>query len=230
MLTCPKCWISIRGSKAICPLCHAPLGGASSAAETVQKADRTESAFPVYTRRGMSRFSLMRLTTLIAALLFIAFCVVLFAIGPSHHWVLFTLLGITVCWADIMIALTVKANLLRLISIQTYLGMLACFVIDLMTHFHGWSVMWVIPCAFIGLILVLILVAKLSGFHLEDCLLFLGAGIALSLLQLIPVFLGKNRFAWPALISIGLLLALGVTAVVFRSREIRQASGKVFNL
>ena len=48
--------------------------------------------------------------------------------------------------------------------------------------------------------------------------------------QIIPLALGQNHFEWPAVICMALYLILAVGAVVFRFRDLKNASAKYFNV
>ena len=221
MQYCEKCHISVRGNKSVCPLCQGELTGTP---------ETSPGPFPALTRRGMSRFSAIRLITLISALAAVAFLIVFVASGLRYRWVIFTLIGIGVGWIDTIVALTMRTNLLRTIAFQTYFSMAALIVIDVLTGFHAWSLNWVIPCMFAGYVPLIIFVARALGYRLEEYIMYLAIALVLCYLQLIPILLKLTTFFWPAVISMALLTCLGIIALLFRFRDIRAASGKMFSL
>ena len=207
MLYCSKCGISIRGNKRCCPLCQGELTGTPS-----------EAAFPTLKRARITSLSLVKLFTF----LFIALEIVWSAVG--------FLADFTLAWLDAVLAVYFRNNVVKNITIQVYLVMIGGFVIDRFTGFHGWSVQWLIPCCFLGLVTTTIALGRGLPLRLEEYILYLAVDMVLSLLQTIFLVMGMNAFVWPAVISMAALLILGVAALLFRFRDLKNASEKLFHM
>ena len=216
MQYCPKCRVKIRGEKKMCPLCRGDLQGESE-----------KGPFPVISP-GISPISVAKLITFIAAVIVVAMlCVYYFT---RMGWALLVIPLCVVAWLDTFIALYYRYNLIRLVTVETYIGMLICFIVDKSLGFRGWSVKWAIPAAFTGLFIATFLMARFRGLRLEDCIIYLIFDVLMSLLQLIGVLNGANTFPMPAIISAAAMFLAGIGLFLFRFRDLKSASGKWFNV
>ena len=214
MLYCSKCGISIRGNKRCCPLCQGELTGTPS-----------EAAFPTLKRARITSLSLVKLFTFL-----FVWSAVGFLADFTLAWVPFAMAGTLVAWLDAVLAVYFRNNVVKNITIQVYLVMIGGFVIDRFTGFHGWSVQWLIPCCFLGLVTTTIALGRGLPLRLEEYILYLAVDMVLSLLQTIFLVMRMNAFVWPAVISMAALLILGVAALLFRFRDLKNASEKLFHM
>lgn len=219
MLYCSKCGISIRGNKRCCPLCQGELTGTPS-----------EAAFPTLKRARITSLSLVKLFTFLFIALEIVWSAVGFLADFTLAWVPFAMAGTLVAWLDAVLAVYFRNNVVKNITIQVYLVMIGGFVIDRFTGFHGWSVQWLIPCCFLGLVTTTIALGRGLPLRLEEYILYLAVDMVLSMLQTIFLVMGMNAFVWPAVISMAALLILGVAALLFRFRDLKNASEKLFHM
>ncbi len=219
MLYCSKCGISIRGNKRCCPLCQGELTGTPS-----------EAAFPTLKRARITSLSLVKLFTFLFIALEIVWSAVGFLANFTLAWVPFAMAGTLVAWLDAVLAVYFRNNVVKNITIQVYLVMIGGFVIDRFTGFHGWSVQWLIPCCFLGLVTTTIALGRGLPLRLEEYILYLAVDMVLSLLQTIFLVMRMNAFVWPAVISMAALLILGVAALLFRFRDLKNASEKLFHM
>ena len=219
MLYCSKCGISIRGNKRCCPLCQGELTGTPS-----------EAAFPTLKRARITSLSLVKLFTFLFIALEIVWSAVGFLADFTLAWVPFAMAGTLVAWLDAVLAVYFRNNVVKNITIQVYLVMIGGFVIDRFTGFHGWSVQWLIPCCFLGLVTTTIALGRGLPLRLEEYILYLAVDLVLSLLQTIFLVMRMNACVWPAVISMAALLILGVAALLFRFRDLKNASEKLFHM
>ena len=219
MQVCNRCGITIRGSKRCCPLCEGKLSG-----------EPEEPAFPVLPERKVTRLSILR----VAVFLFVIYEVVMLAVmalsGGELGWIPMALLLGVIGLADVFLVVYYRHSLLKLLTMQTYVAMLVSCYVDWRTHFHGWSVSWVIPCAFAGLVLATVILALCLHLKMAEFSLYLFFDILLSLLQILPIITGQNRFIWPAVISMAVLVIFGAGVLIFRTREVRESAARYFNV
>ena len=183
MLYCSKCGISIRGNKRCCPLCQGELTGTPS-----------EAAFPTLKRARITSLSLVKLFTFLFIALEIVWSAVGFLADFTLAWVPFAMAGTLVAWLDAVLAVYFRNNVVKNITIQVYLVMIGGFVIDRFTGFHGWSVQWLIPCCFLGLVTTTIALGRGLPLRLEEYILYLAVDMVLSLLQTIFLVMRMNAF------------------------------------
>jgi hypothetical protein len=219
MLYCSQCGIAIRGNKRCCPLCQGELTGTPS-----------EGAFPVLKPAKITTLSLVKLFTFFFIALEIVFSAVWFLADFRLNWVPFAMAGALVIWLDAVLAVYFRNNVIKNITIQVYLVMAGGLLADRLTGFHGWSVQWMLPCCFLGMVIATICIGRGIGLRLEEYILYLAVDMVLSLLQIIFLVFKLNRFVWPAVISLSALTILGVAALLFRFRTLRSASEKLFHM
>ena len=219
MLYCSKCRIQIRGNKKCCPLCQGELTGIPSPA-----------AFPTLKRGRISSLSLVKIFTFCMIALEIAFIAVWFLSDFELAWVPFGMIGALVVWLDVVLGVYFRNNMVKNITLQVYIVMIAGFLIDRSTGFYGWSVQWMIPCCFVGLVIVTVCIGKGAKVLLEEYILYLAVDMVLAMGQAIFLALRMNAFVWPAVISMAALLILGVAALLFRFRDLKSASEKLFHM
>ncbi len=219
MQYCPKCRISIRGDKTECPLCGGRVTG-----------NAEPGGFPVLDRRRFSHMSLVKVGT---------FCLLTFIIIMNSleilydfklAWVPFAVMGALIAWGDLMVGIYYRNNLIKTLFIETYLAMAVCFLIDVLTGWHGWSLSYVLPSGFVLLVFVTISVGRGAKLRLEEYIIYIFVTILLSMLQIIPVLTHVNPNILPAVMSMALLLIAACAAVIFRFRDLWSAVQKLFNL
>lgn len=221
MQYCPKCKIKVRGDKACCPLCRGTLSG---------EGDPKEAAFPTGEAGRVSRYSVIRLVTFICA----AFAAVMLLLEITTRgavgWGLFAVFWTAVAWADFMVTMFYRSNIIRVVTIELYAAMIVCYIADRMTGYYGWSVEFVIPGAFAALVISTISIGKGTKLLLGEYILYLAADMLLSLFQLIPVMDGNNGHPIFATIILAAMIVLACGAVIFKGRDIRASLSKTFNM
>ena len=223
MQYCPKCKVNIRGNKAGCPLCQGHL------TQTPE-----DPAFPVLKRNKVTSITIIR----VSAFAFLTLEIIMAAIwylsahelGHGFPWVPIVMAGGVAGWVDLLLALYLRNNVLKIITAETYIAMVIDLVIDRMTGFIGWSVIWMIPVTFIGLAAATLSIGMGTRMRLEDYIIYLAADAVFCMLQIIHILNGMNHFIWPAAICIVLYMIMTAGALVFRSRDLKNASAKYFNV
>lgn len=227
MQYCPRCRVKIRGSKSCCPLCHGSL--------EYLKGENLPESFPVLKVSRARTVSILRIVTFLVALVIIGSITTLVIgyemTGQMSQFPWFVMIGAFLAWVDLVIARYYRSNVISLIEVQAILGLVICLFIDHLTVGRfTWSLEWVVPCSLIALEIVTISVGYGMGMHLVDYGAYLIIDTILGLLQILPIVLHWNAFPYPAVISIALQLSYVAYAVIFRAKEIKNATGKFLNL
>ena len=219
MQYCPKCRISIKGDKSGCPLCGGRLTG-----------EPEPGGFPVLERGKLTHMSIVKAATFagLSSLIIMLALEILF--GFTLVWVPFAVLGVLIAWGDLMVGVYYRNNLIKTFSIETYLIMLGCLLIDSLTGWHGWSVAFVLPIGFFLLVIVTVSIGKGANLRLEEYVIYLFVTSALSLLQIIPVLAGTNPVILPAVLCMTILMIMVCGGVIFHFRDLVSAAEKLFNL
>ena len=219
MQYCPKCRIGIMGDKKSCPLCGGRLTG-----------EPEPGGFPVLERRRFSHMTVVKVATFCCLAVFIILLAFEILFDFKLTWVPLVVIAMLIAWGDMMVGVYFRNNFIKTFAIETYLLMATCFLIDLLTGWHGWSIAFVFPAGFVALVFVTIGVGRAAKLRLEEYVIYLTVAMVLSMLQIIPVMTHTNPVILPAVISMALLLILGCGAVIFRFRDLRSAAEKLFNM
>lgn len=221
MQYCPKCKVNIRGSKEVCPLCQGQL----------KESELTmDEAFPIIKKNKVSDITFMKVCTFIFIALEIIFETINIMTQNRHSFIGVVMLGIAVCWVTIITTLYLRNNLIKVITWEVFVAIVVDIYIDMHTGFYGWSLIWMVPATLTALAIVTIIVAKVTKLRLDEYALYIVFDIAMSMVQIVFIRNGMNKFPWPAVISIMIYLILGVALVIFRFRDLKQASQKMFNM
>lgn len=219
MQYCSKCRISIKGDKTECPLCGGRLTG-----------DAEPGGFPVLEKNRFTHMSVVKVATFCCITFFIIMLALEILYSFELAWVPFAILGVLIAWGDLMVGIYYRNNLIKTLSVETYLAMAVCLLVDMLTGWHGWSLAYVLPIGFVLLVFVIIAVGRGAQLRLEEYIIYIFVAMLLSMLQIIPVLTHLNPFILPAVISMALLLIEACAAVIFRFRDLRSAVQKLFNL
>ena len=214
MQSCNRCNLTIRGDKVCCPLCGSELSGS---------AEPETSAYPKLPRK-VTELSVVRVAAFCLIVLEIAMWVLQYMAGHIVPWAAFVMVGAPIAWLDLLLAFYFRNNVLRLVTYQTYIGMGVTLVLDHLTGRFGWAPAWIVPVCFVGLAVATICIGKGLRMLLEDYIIYLAVDLGLSFLQFIFINIGWNRFRWPAIISIALLLTMGAGALLFYFRAVNSAA------
>ncbi|PWT27750.1 MULTISPECIES: DUF6320 domain-containing protein [Butyrivibrio] len=223
MQYCPKCKVKVRGYKTECPLCQGRLTGTPEA-----------PAYPVLKKR-VSRVSLLKILTFILAVVVIimlsARFILVHQIGNTDSsWPGVVITASFVVWVDMVVAIMLRGNILKLVTFEAYAVMLISYCTDRVFGNRGWDIAWTIPMTLIALLCFTILIGIVTRAHLEDYVNYLIFDFVVAMIQLIPIIRETNIFMWPAVICVALYLILAAAIILFRFRDLKNASAKFWNM
>lgn len=236
MQYCPKCKMMIRGHKECCPLCQGQLNSVvddeikNSFMENGIDADDTDTAFPVLKRKKVSSLTFIKMCTFLVAVIEIIFITLSIYSRRQYSWMGIVCVGALVFWLDILVTMYIRNNVLKVVTLEALVLIVIDFVIDYKTGFYGWSVMWMIPISLLVLGLFTVLYSKMTRRRLEEYIIYLFFDAGMSLLQIIPMANNMNPYPIPALITIILFLIVVAAAIIFRFKDLKSASARLFNV
>ena len=221
MQICQKCNVKIRGRKECCPLCQGRL----------KEVEGDENpSFPVLEKRKISNITFLKMCTF----LFIASEIIFGAINimtkGEFSFIGPVMLGLFVAWIDVIATMYLRNNLIKVITFEVVVAIVVDFYIDIKTGFHGWSVNWMIPMTLIGLAVATNIIAWVLKLRLDEYILYIVLDFVMALVQIIFIRNGMNTFPWPAVASIITYMILIAALVIFRFRDLKNASEKMFNI
>ena len=221
MQVCNKCKIRIRGRKECCPLCQGKLN---------ETEGDENLAFPILEKRKITSITFLKVCTFISLVALIVFGTVNIMTAGAFPFIGPVILGVIVAWIDIVATMYLRNNIIKVITFEVVVAIVVDLYVDLRTGFYGWSVNWMIPMTLIGLAIATIITATIMGLRLDEYILYIVFDFVMALLQIICIRNGMNTLPWPAASSIMFYLILIAALVIFRFRDLKNASEKMFNI
>ena len=221
MQYCRKCKVKIRGRKECCPLCQSQL----------QETEGNDNpAFPTLEKRKISNITFLKVCTFIFIASEIVFGTINIMTNGVYSFIGPVMLGIFVAWIDVIATMYLRNNLIKVLTFEALVAIVVDYYVDMKTNFHGWSVQWMIPMTLIGLAIATIVIAKVQKLRLDEYILYIVLDFVISLFQIIFIKNGMNTVPWPAVVSIMFYMILLAALVIFRFRDLKNASEKMFNI
>ena len=221
MQICQKCNVKIRGRKECCPLCQGRL-------KDVEGDDNP--SFPTLEKRKISNITFLKMCTFLFIAAEIIFRAINIMTGGEFSFIGPVMLGVLVAWVDVLATMYLRNNLIKVITFEVIVAIVVDYYIDLKTGFHAWSINWMIPMTLIGLAAATIIIAMALKLRLDEYILYIVFDFIMSLIQIIYIRNGMNSFPWPAVASIITYMIIIAALVIFRFRDLKNASEKMFNI
>ena len=106
---------------------------------------------------------------------------------PQVRWTLFTVGGVATMWIASSIGFFKRYNLLKNVMWQLFIGTIICFLWDVLTGWHSWSVDLVLPIMSVATLAAMFVIAKVQKSPVREYLIYeiMAAGYGL----ILPVIL-----------------------------------------
>ncbi len=220
MQYCPKCRVNIHGMKTACPLCQKKLD--------LKEPD--QGSFPVFPKKKISSVTVMKILTFILAAFWILTWMLEFMIPDSSPVIRICQISAFFIWLDIFVINYYKYNILKTITLESYIVIVTVLITDILTGWHRWSITWVVPSMLFALMIATLIVSKAAGLHADEFIAYLILNSASALLQLIFIKLSMNWFPYPAVVTVTLYLLLDAGVVIFGFGDLKTAVARRLNL
>ena len=220
MQYCPKCRVNIHGMKTACPLCQKKLD--------LKEPD--QGSFPVFPKKKISSVTVMKILTFILAAFWILTWMLEFMITDSSPVIRICQISAFFIWLDIFVINYYKYNILKTITLESYIVIVTVLITDILTGWHRWSITWVVPSMLFALMIATLIVSKAAGLHADEFIAYLILNSASALLQLIFIKLSMNWFPYPAVVTVTLYLLLDAGVVIFGFGDLKTAVARRLNL
>ena len=210
-----------------CPMCQGTL-------KEIEGGEDVTASFPTLKKKKMSHITIMKMTTFICAVLEIIFVTLNIMAGddyPAIGSVLSPLfLGVAGAWVAVLATIYFRNNILKLITWEAIVAIIADIYIDYVTGFIGWSIDWVVPLTLMALGVLTFIIALSIKLRFDEYIFYLLFDLIMAVLQIICVTKGITKNFWPTGISIMLYMILLAGVLIFRFRDLKKASEKMFNM
>lgn len=200
MNKCPKCEVVLKTSSDTCPLCHNKI-----------KLKEKNSIYPELKTTYREHRILMKLS------LFITLCGIIFSllinywISNEISWSIFVILGILSFWLTLSTGINHRHGFMRILFAEILIILLLSIIWDLLTGFHKWSLMFVLPLLCIAYTITFLIIRIFTRHTKKEYILYTYLN---SLIGLIPLyFILENNLSilWPSYISV----STSILALIF---------------
>lgn len=218
MKFCPECKIEVGGPEVHCPLCGCEL-------KKSNRSDGEANLYPDFTAVTKHRSKFPPLAKVFAFLSLVAVFVcglVDLLLNRRLTWSLFVIGGIAALWMSVGVHLLSDINLsnkllLDLCALSFYL-----MLIDRLTGWSQWSIDYVIPILYMGVMITVIILALVFRNYWREYILSLVSVCVLGLGPLLIFFNSKSPMRY-------LCLAAALMAAALAGGLLFFAGGKVFS-
>ena len=146
---------------------------------------------------------------------------------PQIRWTLFTSGGVATMWVASSIGFFKRYNLLKNVMWQLFIGTIVCFIWDVLTGWHSWSVDFVLPIMSVATLAAMFVIAKVQKSPVREYLIYeiMAAGYGL----ILPVILLLCKTVKNPTVSmfgalICFLFLVGV--ILFKGKEFKEEMHK----
>ncbi len=188
------------------------------------------ASFPTLKKKKMSHITIMKMTTFVCAVLEIILITLSIMMGDSLPFVGPICLGLLGAWIAVLATVYFRNNILKLITWEAIVAIIADIYIDYNTGFYGWSIDWVVPLTLMALGVLTFIIAIFIKLRFDEYIFYLLFDLVMAVLQIICVTKGITKNFWPTGISIMLYMILLAGVLIFRFRDLKKASEKMFNM
>ncbi len=221
MQVCNKCDVKIRGRKECCPLCQGQLSEVEG--------DENPS-FPTLEKRKISSITFIKMCTFLFIASEMVFGTINIMTEGVYPFIGPIMLGIVAGWITIIATMYLRNNLIKVITFEVFAAIIIDYYVDVRFGFKGWSVQWMIPMTMIGLAIATIITARIQKLRLDEYILYIVFDFLVTLTQIVFIKKNMNVNPWPAVISILFYMIMIVGLIIFRFRDLKNASEKMFNI
>ncbi len=239
MQYCPKCKIVIRGDKTCCPLCEGKVLGKKDVLRTgLDKkmydindfSEESEAPYPTLPERRISGVTFMKICTFLLGIIIVMGAAIKYLFGDSVTWVPVFILGSVVLWLDILAIMRYRYNILKVLTIEVIVAIIINYYVDKKTGFYGWSVSWMIPFSLVGHTILSWIVAQVMKLRFEEYIIYIVMDAVMAFSQIIFIWNGENSVPYAAVFVMAAFAITLIATLLFRFRELRSATSRMFNV
>lgn len=197
MKTCKKCAITVSGNHGKCPLCHNTLSG---------EEENGNEVFPFVPIVKYEHSLMYRLLQLFSAAAVVASFTINWMLPRSGFWSLFVIAGVVCVWISLSIAVRKRHNILKNMAYQVTIISILSVLWDIFTGWHGWSIDFVIPIAFVSAMSATSILARIRKMQAEAYIIYLSLLILYGIIPAAFVLNGWSRIVYPSLVCVAVSL------------------------
>ena len=146
---------------------------------------------------------------------------------PQVRWTLFTAGGVTTMWIASSIGFFKRYNLLKNVMWQLFIGTIVCFIWDVLTGWHSWSVDFVLPIMSVATLAAMFVIAKVQKSPVREYLIYeiMAAGYGL-ILPVILLLCKKVKNPTVSMFGALICFLFLVGVILFKGKEFKEEMHK----
>lgn len=191
--------MTVSGNPEKCPLCRNTLTG--------EGRDDNE-VFPFVPIAKYEHSLLNRMLKLCSAAIVIASLTVNWMLPRSGFWSLFVVAGVACVWIAVGTAIRKRHNILKNMAYQVTIISILSVLWDVFTGWHGWSIDFVIPIAFVSAMSATSILALIRKMQAGTYLVYMFLLILYGIIPAIFVLIGWSKIILPSLLCVAVSLFL----------------------
>lgn len=210
MKTCKNCTVTVTGTAKKCPLCQNTLTG---------EADCSSDIFPYIPIMKRKHSLLYRLLMLCSAVVVIVSFAVNWMLPKGGFWSLFIVAGVACLWVSLTIAIRKRRSILKNLAYQVTIISIGALLWDIFTGWHGWSVDFVIPIAFVSAMSATAALARVLKMKAGTYIIYLFLLILYGIIPIVFLLSGLSKIIYPSLICVAGSLFSLAALFIFEGRN-----------
>ena len=202
--------MSISGAFEKCPLCQNTLAGDGA---------NEREPFPFIPLIGHSHSMFLRLLQLCSAIVSIVSITINLMLSSSGFWSLYVVAGIVCVWINLLIAVRKRHNILKNLTYQVTVVSILSVLWDIFIGWHGWSVDFVIPIAFVVVMTAIMILARILKMQTGTYIIY---SFLLMLYGIVPVIFivsGLSAIIYPSLLCVACSLISFAALIIFEGKN-----------
>lgn len=239
MYYCPKCKIVIRGNKTCCPLCEGKILGKEDVLRMGIDAemydlddfsDDFDEPYPTLPERKITGVTFVKICTFLLAVIIVMGVSLQYLFGDMFNWTGMVILGSIVLWLDILAIMRYRYNVLKVLAVEVLVAIIVDYYIDKITGNYGWSVVWMIPFCLVTHSIITWIIAKAMRLRFEEYIIYIVFDAVLAFSQAYFIWNGENTLPYAAVFVMAAFAIALAALFLFRFRELRSATHRLFNV
>lgn len=219
MNKCINCQVTIQTNLNKCPLCNQEI-----------KNEKPNSVYPEIKTSYKAHHILYRILLLISLLGITLSLFINYIISYKISWSFFVSLGIICFWVTFITAVKHRKNISKLLFAEIIALIIIAYVIDRLTGYHRWAIIYVLPFLCLSYTIIFILARIFRNHVTKELILYTYLN---SLIGLIPLIflIRKSIFPrWPSIISIiGSIFAI-IFLTIFNHKTLKNEIEKYLHI
>lgn len=213
MKYCTKCKIYVGDESDWCPLCQNRLKKSEDAPK--YQSSTEGSIFPKLPNPSEVYHLCVRILLMVSVIAAVVASVVNYYVRSRGAWSLIVIAAIVCGWIVAAITMRKRKSILKTILWQMVIISVICVLWDVFTHWHGWSVDFVLPIMYMAVMVTMFILNKVLRLQTQDYLIY---GLMAGLFALIPLILmltGLVRHALPSVLCLAVSVVFLAILFIF---------------